>query len=154
MVECFNLWPLNKCCFIRTIISCIFIKIECFLIFRTSQQHHLIAIIFYCNIPCIIQTLCCQSFISIITMCNYIFKNAYGLTFLVRFGIMTQTQDDIIFSSHINDDKMIYILNYLRSMFLINAYLFLGFFLREDTNITPIVNLNPLLLLLLTFFPR
>lgn len=50
-------YPLDKCRLILAVISCTFVKIQCFLIFRSCKEHHFITVVLFRNIPGVIKTL-------------------------------------------------------------------------------------------------
>ena len=50
-------YPLDKCRLILAVISCTFVKIQCFLIFRSCKEHHFITVVLFRNISRVIKTL-------------------------------------------------------------------------------------------------
>lgn len=69
----FALYPLNKCCFVVTVITCLSVKIQGAFFLRSCEQHHFIAVFFYGNLFGIIQALRCQPSVSVSFIGYHIF---------------------------------------------------------------------------------
>ena len=80
--------PLYRNRFIRTVISRVPVKLQCFSFSGTCEQHHLITIFLYRNVFRIIQTFCGISLSPVISMSHNIFHKS------VRPYIPCQIRDD------------------------------------------------------------
>lgn len=70
--------PLNKCSFIRAVISGISVKVQCVFVFGTGQQHYFVAVFLLGNCCRIFQTCAGITSAPIIAMGYYIFNKRIG----------------------------------------------------------------------------